>query len=324
MKTKNLKILIVGLGSIGRRHHKNLLALGFRDVWVYDADQKKIKNYELRIKYLGLPNLRKFDIVFVCTPNHLHIKHAISAARAGCDLFIEKPLSHTLKGINELARIVRQKRLVNMVACNMRFHPVMQFIRKYLQSKKLGQIYSIYHEFGYDLASWSTTGRDYRKTYSASKKMGGGIRLDDIHEFDLLFWLNNFTPVKKSSILFDKVSDLQIDTEDIAVGSFLFKNRVFGLVKADYLQRDYTRRCQVVGSRGTLEWDWNENTVWLRDKNGKRALRKFGKYDKNLMYLDEVKYFMDCVREGRRTSNDIARAKLLLTHVIASGAKQSH
>src|SRR3989344_2201740 len=318
MKTKNLKILIVGLGSIGRRHHKNLLALGFRDVWVYDADQKKIKNYELRIKYLGLPNLRKFDIVFVCTPNHLHIKHAISAARAGCDLFIEKPLSHTLKGINELARIVRQKRLVNMVACNMRFHPVMQFIRKYLQSKKLGQIYSIYHEFGYDLASWSTTGRDYRKTYSASKKMGGGIRLDDIHEFDLLFWLNGFTSVKKSAVLFDKVSGLAIDTEDIAVGSFLFKNRVFGLVKADYLQKGYTRRCQVVGSRGTLEWDWNENVVWLRDKNGKRVLRRLGQYDRNQMYMQEIRYFLEKVASRGQTFNDVRRAADVLKMVLKS------
>src|SRR3989338_4885694 len=322
--TNDMKILIIGFGSIGARHFRNLRNLGYRNVWVYDRDWFKTNDLNLRLRSLNSRTLRGFDAVFICTPNHLHMKFALLAARAGCDLFIEKPLSHNLENVAKLKSIVKNKGLVSMVACNMRFHPAMVFLKNYLQKKKLGKVYSIYHEFGYDLASWSTTGRDYRKTYSASKKMGGGIRLDDIHEFDLLFWLNNFTPVKKSSILFDKVSDLQIDTEDIAVGSFLFKNRVFGLVKADYLQRDYTRRCQVVGSRGTLEWDWNENTVWLRDKNGKRALRKFGKYDKNLMYLDEVKYFMDCVREGRRTSNDIARAKLLLTHVIASGAKQSH
>ena len=315
---KHPKILIIGLGSIGQRHHRNLLALGYGNVWAYDANNKKIKDLRLKISTLTPSALQDFDVAFICTPNYLHMKHALLAARAGCDLFIEKPLSHSLKGITELARIVRQKRLVNMVACNMRFHPVMQFIRKYLQSNRLGEVYSIYHEFGYDLASWSTTGRDYRKTYSASKKMGGGIRLDDIHEFDLLFWLNGFTSVKKSAVLFDKVSGLAIDTEDMAIGSFLFRNKVFGLVKADYLQKGYTRRCQVVGSRGTLEWDWNENVVWLRDKNGKRVLRRLGQYDRNQMYMQEIRYFLEKVASRGQTFNDVRRAADVLKMVLKS------
>ncbi len=313
---KDLKILIIGFGSIGQRHYQNLLALGFRNVYVFDTDKAKIFNFQFSISNAGIKTLKNFDIVFVCTPNHLHMKYALMAANAGCSLFIEKPLSHNLKRTSELARIIYKKRLVSMVACNMRFHPAMKFIKKYLDSGKLGKIYSIAHEFGYDLRKWSTTGRDYRKTYSAKKAEGGGILLDDIHEFDLLFWLNDFAAVKRSSILSDKISDLQIDTEDAALGIFLFENGVFGLVKTDYLQHDYTRRCQVVGSSGTLEWDWNENIVWLRQKNSKRVLRRIGKYDRNQMYLEEIRYFFDKIARRTRTFNDIGRAAVVLNSVL--------
>ena len=146
--------------------------------------------------------------------------------------------------------------------------------------------------------------------------MGGGIRLDDIHEFDLLMWLNDFSEVKKSAILFDKVSDLRIDTEDIAIGAYQFKNGTFGLVKSDYLQKAYTRHCQIVGSKGTLEWDWNENTVWLRTRDREEVLKKFGRYDRNQMYLDEVKYFLSKVAVRKGTFNDIERASEVLKTVL--------
>src|SRR3989338_4123125 len=97
---KHPKILIIGLGSIGQRHHRNLLALGYGNVWAYDANNKKIKDLRLKISTLTPSALQDFDVAFICTPNYLHMKHALLAARAGCDLFIEKPLSHSLKGID--------------------------------------------------------------------------------------------------------------------------------------------------------------------------------------------------------------------------------
>ena len=312
---KNTKILIIGFGSIGQRHHKNLTALGYRNIYAHDTDSEKIKNQKSKIKNLDQETLKRFDVVFVCSPNHLHVEHALLAARAGCHLFIEKPLSHSLEGIVELQKIIKHKKLLNMVACNMRFHPCLRFIKNYLDHGRLGRVYSILHEFGHFLPLWRK-GVDYRKIYAAKQVTGGGIILDDIHEFDLLLWLNNFAKIKKASWVAGKVSKLAIETEDIAVAVFAFANGSIGLVKTDYLQQRYCRTCEVVGERGTLRWDYNENIVWLENNRGGKKLFRVKNYDINEFYLEELKYFLDCVAKRRKTFNDVVRASQTLAAVL--------
>ncbi|MDD5031512.1 MAG: Gfo/Idh/MocA family oxidoreductase [Patescibacteria group bacterium] len=312
---KNSKILIIGFGSIGQRHRKNLQRLGFRNVYVYDIDKERIKNYELRIKNIDVDNLKQFNIIFVCNPNNLHIKTALLAAKAGCHLFIEKPLSNQMKDVNILQRICQRKRLINMVACNMRFHPGPRFIKNYLDKNKLGKVYGIQLQAGYYLPYWRPE-QDYRKGYAAKAKTGGGIILDGgIHNFDLLFWLNNFSSVNKAELIYDKISDLQIETEDSFIASFKFKNKVLGSVIGDYLQRSYSWTSKIVGAKGNLEWDFKENIVWLINEKGKKILKQFKNYDSNEMYLDEFRYFMKQVERKQKTFNDIARAAEILKNL---------
>ena len=259
--------------------------------------------------------LKQFNVALICSPNDLHVRQAILAAQAGCHLFIEKPLSHNLAGIDKLIRICGQKKLVNMAACNMRFHPCLNFIKKYLNEKKIRKVYSIHHEFGYNLAYWRP-GIDYRKNYAAKKEMGGGIILDDIHEFDLLFWLNGFKSVKESTFIYDKISDLQIKTEDICLASFKFANKVIGSVKCDYLQEKYTRNCKVVGEKGNLEWRWGENIVWLHTKNKSQKLFAIKNWDLNQMYIDELKYFFKCLDKKQKTFNDVKTVRNVLKYCV--------
>ena len=94
---KKSKILIIGFGSIGQRHYKNLKKLGYKNLYVFDTNKKVISNSKFQIPNFNADTLKEFKIVFICTPNNLHIKHTLAAARAGCHLFIEKPLSHNLK-----------------------------------------------------------------------------------------------------------------------------------------------------------------------------------------------------------------------------------
>lgn len=315
--SKNSRIIIIGFGSIGQRHYRNLLSLGFKDVFLYDVDTQKTRKHEntKTLERTNFNSLRQFDVVFVCSPNNLHIRQALKCAQAGCHLFIEKPLSNSLKDIDKLEQICQKKKLVNMVACNMRFHPCLSYIKKYLDSKKLGKIYSISHEFGYYLPFWRP-GADYRKNYAAKKKTGGGIILDDIHEFDLLFWLNDFKEVKEARFIYGKVSNLEIETEDTCSATFKFKNNILGSVKCDYLQQKYARGCKIVGEKGNIEWDWNENIVWLYTKGTSQKLFEVKNYDLNLMYIDEVKYFLDCVKKKSETFNDIRKAQTVLKYCV--------
>jgi len=311
---KTIKILIIGLGSIGQRHYKNLKKLGYANLYVYDVVAVKDKQINI-VDEISQPVLRQFDVVFVCSPNNLHIKHALMAAKAGCHLFIEKPLSHSLNNVEKLKKICGQKKLINMVACNMRFHPCLQFIKNYLEKNRLGKIYSIYHEFGYYLPYWRP-GTDYKKNYAARKAEGGGIILDDIHEFDLLFWLNDFSKVKDSQFIFNKASDLEIETEDNCIASFKFNNKALGSVMCDYLQQYYSRSCKIIGEKGNLEWDWNENIVWLRNKAKNKKLFRIKNYDLNQMYIDEIKYFLNCIDKKHKIFNDIKTAQAVLKYCV--------
>lgn len=310
---KDGKIIIIGFGSIGQRHYNNLLGLGHKNVFVYDPDTKRTKCLKPGFKQeiISVEALKQFDIAFICTPNNLHIKNALDCSQAGLHLFIEKPLSHNSAGIKDLISICQEKKLINMVACNMRFHPCLRFIKGYLTEKKLGKVYSIHHECGSYLPHWRPN-TDYRQNYAARKSTGGGIILDDIHEFDLLFWLNNFEEAMESKFVYAKTSDLEIETEDNSIAVFKFSNKVLGSVRSDYLQQAYSRNCKIVGEKGNLEWDFNENIVWLKNKEHSRKLFEIKNYDLNQMYVEQIKYFFNCLDRGQSTFNDISTALIVL------------
>lgn len=312
-----MKILIIGFGSIGKRHYKNLIELGYKDISVFDVSNGSFDGFTgiKRVKDLKKYTLADIDVVFVCSPNNMHIKHALICAKAGAHIFIEKPISHNLNGLKELESICRRKGLITMVGCNMRFHPCLEFIKKYLDNKMLGKIYSIRHEFGYFLPYWRPM-QDYRKNYAAKRSTGGGIILDDIHEFDLLFWLNDFNKVIKNTIISNHSSDLEIQTEDQAIGTFLFKNKIMGMVICDYLQRSYTRKCKIVGERGSLEWDFKDNEVLLKTKDTVKALLSVKNFDFNQVYVKEIKYFFDCIKKRKQTFNAVKVARGLLKYCV--------
>lgn len=316
-KNKNSKILIIGFGSIGRRHYRNLKSLGYKNISVFDHDDQAFKesNKIARIKRLNHRSAKAYQVAFICSPNNLHIKHALICAKAGCHLFIEKPLSHNLKGIKRLEKICHQKKLINLVACNKRFYPGLQFIKRYLTEKKLGKIYSIHHETAYYLPYWRPR-QDYRKNYAAKKATGGGIILDGSHEFDLLFWLNNFSPVREAKFIFNRAGDLEIETEDNCIAIFKFANQALGSVRCDYLQRVYAGNCKIVGAQGNLTWDFNEQIVWRYSQSGKKKVFEAKNYDVNQMYLKEIKYFFQCLDKKLPTFNNIRTAALVLKYCV--------
>ncbi|MBI1984657.1 MAG: Gfo/Idh/MocA family oxidoreductase [Candidatus Wildermuthbacteria bacterium] len=297
-----MKILLIGFGSIGQRHYENLRKLGYKDIAVYDPNNARFKEHQ---------DFKRFEAVFVCNPTHMHAATALKAARAGCNLFIEKPLSHSSSGLQEVLAEAKKRKLVTFVACNLRFHPAIKKVKSLLERKFLGKVYAIYLEYGRYLP-YQRPFVDYQKTYAARKSMGGGILLDDVHDFDLLFWLNNFEGVRKSDILCAKASNLDIDVEDICNAHFLFRNNVVGNIRCDYLQQHKKRSLKIIGEKGNLEWNFRENIVWFEyARNGqekKRRLFTGSKEDEEIMYRYELKYFLSCARSKKQTFNTLETA----------------
>ncbi|MBI3633619.1 MAG: Gfo/Idh/MocA family oxidoreductase [Candidatus Vogelbacteria bacterium] len=307
MDFKETKILIIGLGSIGQRHYNNLRSLGFKNVSIFDTDVTKLANKQNAIFQLKRSELGQFRVVFICNPNNEHVKTARMCVEAGCDIFVEKPVSNDQRGLKELICMCERNKIVNMVGCNMRFHPCISFINNFIKNKGLGKVFNIRHEFGYYLPSWRP-GQDYRKNYAAKKETGGGIVLDDIHEFDLLFWLNNFEAIDQYKIISSKVSKLEIETEDQAAGIFRFKNKVVGIVSCDYLSQKYHRTIRITGEYGNLQWSYSNNEVIFESKDKVSRIFYDDHFETNQMYLTEAEYFMEKVRSREKTFNNIERA----------------
>jgi len=327
-----MRFLIIGCGSIGTRHLRNLWRLRERDITLVDVSSErlaKLRN-EFDVEMFGDLDKaleQKPDVAFVTVPTHLHISLALKVAQFGCHLFIEKPLSHTMKGMAELLDIVKQRNLITLVGCNMRFHHGPRTIKRLLSENAVGRVLSAFAETGSYLPDWHPS-EDYRKNYSAHQSMGGGAVLDFVHEIDYARWL--FGEVLEVFCYGGKLSDLEIDTEDCA--NILMKFDTFSaVVHLDYIQRPYARSCKVIGEEGTIAWDITDGPVHYFSAKSKTWVHfdPPESYEVNQMYIDELRHFLRCLENRESPMLDVFEAKRVTEIALAiktsmqSGQKQS-
>jgi predicted dehydrogenase len=319
-----MKIFVIGCGSIGERHIKNLLSLGYRDVLCFDISSERRKTME---KYgVKVVNNREQgfkenpDATLICTPTAFHIEPALMALENGSHVFIEKPISHTLDGVDNLIETAEKRGLIVMVGYNLRFNQSLCTIKKLLEANVIGNVISARVEMGQYLPDYHPW-RDYRKEYSARKDMGGGVILDAIHELDYTQWF--FGDVNSVFSVADKMSTLEIETEDLAEIILKFKNNVVANVHLDYIQRAYSRGCKIIGEEGTILWNYLERMVRVFSAKG----RKWKIYRENMKkeladaYVDELRYFLECVKKGVNPESDGNNGKKTL--MLALAAKES-
>ena len=247
-------------------------------------------------------------------------RQALAAARQSCHLFIEKPVSHSLTDLDELAREISTRQLISLVGCNMRFHPGPATVKRLLGENAVGQVVAARIKTGSYLPQWRPA-TDYRRSYSASCESGGAI-LDCIHEVDLACWL--FGPARLAAAACRPATTLDLETDGLAELLLDHESGVLSSVHLNFIQRDYRRTCEVIGSEGTIHWDFNEKMVWIDRECGVRSgvFPQPTGWDVNQMYLDEIAHFLDCVRQGNESSNPVVKAAAVLK--IALAAKTNH
>ena len=320
-----MKILIIGCGSIGQRHIRNLCSLRAGRIFAFDIDKKRLADVRkispsvtvsTDIKDMWDKNP---EIALITVPTALHMKYALGAAKRGCHLFIEKPLSNSIAKADLLQNIIKQKKLVTLIGCNMRFHWAISRTKELLSRNMIGKIVSARLEAGQYLPDWHPR-EDYRKMYSASKRQGGGVILDIIHEIDYAIWF--FGDIENIKSLYGKLSGLKIETEDVAEILLKFKKAPIVNIHLDYVQRYYSRSCKIIGQEGTISWDFNDNSVKVYRAETKKWKVYPGprKYKFNQTYIDEIKYFLSCVKKRQKTFNDVSFA--LKTLKVALAAKK--
>lgn len=323
MTASQQRMLVVGCGSIGRRHLQNLLALGQRDIRLVETDPKTLARTCQEFGLQGWSDLNEAvawgpTAAIVATPTASHVPTALTLARAGCHLLIEKPLSDALEGTEELVRLSQAQRLITLVGCNMRFHPGPARVKAVIQSGELGRLLGARLEVGSYLPDWHP-GTDYRRSYSARKELGGGCVLDAIHELDLACWL--FGWPSEVVAMTRPGQTLGIETEELGEILLRYEDDRICSVHQDYVQRWRQRRCEIIGERGTVAWESRQRAVSQMMGGAAQPSRWEYKHDPNAMYREELGHFLTCLQTGMPSCADVEWGLQMTT--VALLAKQS-
>jgi predicted dehydrogenase len=288
-------VLVIGCGSIGRRHIANLRTLGVETVFAYDPDvtvcKASIDLGALPVASLEEGLSKSPSAVAVCSPPDSHLDLATQALESGAHLFIEKPIAPSSTRVGEVTKLAESRNRVLMVGYNLRFQAGLQKVKQLIDANAIGEIISIRAEFGYSLPLWRP-GTDYRDGYFARESSGGGILLDASHELDYLIWLGG-DPASVYALV-DHKSALEIETEDVALLLMRLKSGALAEVHLDVIDSQYTRRCKIIGGGGTIEWDFNGGVTINRIGESYSEIFPID-VDLNQMYLDEMNHFIGCI-----------------------------
>lgn len=291
-----MKILIIGLGSIGKKHVDSLFFIK-KDIEIFGL-RSGYKSYDID----GVTNIYNitdskiiFDFAIISNPTHLHFKYIEELMLLEIPLFIEKPPLHTLRKASYLSNAIERKKIITYVACNLRFHPCIQFIKKTLNEDKLN-INEVNVYCGSYLPSWRPD-QNFKNTYSANAKMGGGVHLDLFHEIDYTTWL--FGLPNKSNSLIRSSSFLKIDVIDYANYNLEYDTFTANII-LNYYRKKPKREIEIVTENNILTIDLINN--YIKNDSGKYIYKNKNFQIKDT-YVQQLKYFIDCLTEKNTPMN---------------------
>jgi predicted dehydrogenase len=325
----NMKFLIAGLGSIGRRHLRNLLALGESDILLYRTHQSTLPDEELTpfptFTKLADALAQKPDAVIVSNPTACHMHVALPAAMAGCHLLLEKPISDVKdEQVDALKRVADERGIRVLVGFQFRFHPVLMQLKQILFQGQLGRPYSFRCHWGEYLPNWHPW-EDYRDSYAARNDLGGGVVNTLSHPLDYVRWL--FGEVQSLTAVTGHVSDLEINVEDVAEITLNFVNGTLGSIHLDYYQRPPSHWLEINCEKGLVRWDnaVGAARVYHVDKGQWQDINRPAEFERNDLFLAEMQHFINLIdgrAESRCDLTDGIQALALTQAVHAASEKR--
>ena len=289
-----MKFLIAGYGSIGRRHLRNLRELGENDIILLRSHRSTLPEDEINDIPVETTIERalshKPDGVIIANPTALHLDIAIPAAKLGCAVFMEKPISDSFNRLTEMKEALEHNSRRFQMGFQFRFHPGLHKMKELIDAGRIGRIFSFRAEWGEYLPGWHPW-EDYRNSYSARRDLGGGVLLTLSHPLDYLRWL--FGDPEWIWAMNGKISDLELEVDDIAEIGMQMKNGLVGNIHLDYYSRPTRNGVEVIGSNGKLRCNNLNGIVTLKTAEG--FIERFEPepaYDRNDMFLDEMRLFV--------------------------------
>lgn len=332
-----MKILFAGLGSIGQRHLRNIVRVmggevdisavrTTRNVPVLSEDMMIVDGANLADTY----NIKEFDdldpaldqrpdVVFVTNPSSMHLSTAAAAIRAGCDVFLEKPMSSDNEGVDELIELASKQNARVLVGYQFRFHPALKDIKVLLEHGSIGHITSAQMVNAEYLPGWHPY-EDYSKSYAARQELGGGVLLSQIHSFDVAYWL--FGMPRDLYAVGGHLSTLNVDVEDsvsVLMNYCVEKGSLPVSLHFDYLQKPLSRTMTIVGDKGRIDWNAFDNILSVHRHDEKEpAVTDYSHMDRNQMFLDQTEHFLRVLRDEEKPSVGLKDAAVSLRMALAA------
>ena len=294
--------LIIGAGSIGQRHIKNLRQLGIEKIIALRSKKGHYKNLPKDLGVIEVDNMNDAiennpEIAIIANPTSLHLDSVREVAEYVKGVFIEKPLSISSDECDEIIEILNQHKVVSFVGHNLMFHPIVKNIMKFYDQNDIGEIINIQCQVGQWLPDWHPY-EDYKNAYYARKDLGGGAALTLIHEIHLAIELagkplsvvGEISEYEKLNLDVDTCSDLMIKHQTGAVSQ----------IHLDYLQQPAHRSGLVTFEKGWASYDFSKNELVGQKSDEKiKVIWSDEKHDTNQPYIDQLKEFIGFVEEGR-------------------------
>lgn len=285
-------VLVVGYGSIGRRHWQNAMSLGCLDVRVARCGPTRTGAFP---DPPGAPVYTDLHaaleerpaIVIVANPTSLHASTAIAAMEAGAHVLMEKPLADGREAARTICDAqVRTGRVVSM-AYVFRYHPLYRAMKEIVESGKLGRVFHVRSWQASYLPDWHPW-EDYRISYAARAELGGGVIRTLDHELDMVHWLCGRPNEVLASV--GTLSDLPLNVEDTADMIFSFAGRRQATVHVSFARHAPSRGLSIVGERGTADLDWQNGIVTVARGNELTTEASLDKgFDLNTVYRAMLK-----------------------------------
>jgi len=297
-----MNILIVGLGSIANKHINaiNTLNINTQIYALRSTPNAEIVNGITNI--YDLNNLTiKFDFAIISNPTQLHYKYINELSDRGLDLFIEKPPVSKLDNVHALINKLEGKNIKTYVACNLRFHPCIKYLKEFLSTNHQKRINEVNIYSGSYLPEWRPN-RNFREIYSANPEMGGGVHLDLFHELDYAQWL--FGKPIQTHCIKRNVSSLHIKSIDSA--NYILEYEEYNTnIVLNYYRRDTKRTIEIVFDDETWTIDLINNKIKNNLENIVFEVENFSVLD---TYPIQMRYFIDSLNTNQKQMNTFAES----------------
>ncbi len=307
-----MRYLIAGLGSIGRRHFRNLIALGEKEIVLLRTrkgtlPEDELAGYPVETDFQEALKKHRPDAVIVANPTSMHLEVAIPAAEAGCHILVEKPVSHSLERLDVLQQTAEKSGSKILVGFQFRYHPTLNKARELIRSNALGRLLTVHAHWGEYLPQWHPW-EDYRQSYAARADLGGGVIVTLTHPLDYLRYL--LGEVESLYSFNGHISSLEVDVEDVAEIGLKFTNGAVGGVHVNYFQRPPVHRLEIAGTNATLRWDNADGILHFfkmpasfgsfSDQPLPPIVESFSPpegFERNQLFIAQTRHFIEVVRE---------------------------